>query len=531
MPTISQLPSSTQVTASDEIPVSQAGTTHAVTVGTLLASTQPAVISPTGTLLGRISIGPGGPEPIAVGSGLLLNGGTLAASGSDHASYPLETALQPTDQVVLNSAGTPKLLTLSLLRELFSAGANITISPSGTISADGATGLTAAPVATYSITGLVPVTSIAATDLVAISQAGTDHTISYADLLDGLTIDLAQPAAAATETDALWVAQGSNTMLRQTFAAVWTWLVGKLPTYRLPVVEITHDTSLDATIHNGRILVCSQPVTLTPLLLNLGSGFFCDVINLSSASVTFGAGIVASSGVSSLPAGQAATLRSISYSGGNVVFALVAGATTGSASTSPPVLPGQVTALSASNPTTNSISLTWSAPGSGGSVSSYTVQYRASGATTWSVFASGLAATTETVTGLAAGTSYDFQVYAMNSAGSGQASAGASANTTSASAGAVTSVTWNMVPSGSYAHGTGSIGVNVHVSPANAPVQFGFSTSSSTPPTSWTVGSFVNTDLWGAYVSTPATAGTWYAWVEGTDGSKPTVYATAFTVT
>jgi hypothetical protein len=41
----------------------------------------------------------------------------------------------------------------------------------------------------------------------------------------------------------------------------------------------------------------------------------------------------------------------------------------------------------------------------------------------------------------------------------------------------------------------------------------------------------VNTDLWGAYVSTPAAAGTWYAWVEGTDGSTPTVYPVAFTVT
>lgn len=41
----------------------------------------------------------------------------------------------------------------------------------------------------------------------------------------------------------------------------------------------------------------------------------------------------------------------------------------------------------------------------------------------------------------------------------------------------------------------------------------------------------VNTNLWGAYVSTPASAGTWYAWVEGTDGSKPTVYPTPFTVT
>jgi hypothetical protein len=41
---------------------------------------------------------------------------------------------------------------------------------------------------------------------------------------------------------------------------------------------------------------------------------------------------------------------------------------------------------------------------------------------------------------------------------------------------------------------------------------------------------YVNTDLWGSYVSTPAVAGTWYAWVEGTDGSKSTVYPTPFTV-
>lgn len=41
----------------------------------------------------------------------------------------------------------------------------------------------------------------------------------------------------------------------------------------------------------------------------------------------------------------------------------------------------------------------------------------------------------------------------------------------------------------------------------------------------------VNTDLWGAYVSTPATAGTWFVWAEGVDGSASTVHSTAFTVT
>jgi hypothetical protein len=41
----------------------------------------------------------------------------------------------------------------------------------------------------------------------------------------------------------------------------------------------------------------------------------------------------------------------------------------------------------------------------------------------------------------------------------------------------------------------------------------------------------VNTNLWGAYVNTPSSTGTYYAWVEGTDGSLPTVYPTGFTVT
>jgi hypothetical protein len=41
----------------------------------------------------------------------------------------------------------------------------------------------------------------------------------------------------------------------------------------------------------------------------------------------------------------------------------------------------------------------------------------------------------------------------------------------------------------------------------------------------------VNSDLWGQYLPTPATAGSWYAWAEGTDGSNPTVYSTSFTVT
>ena len=214
MPTISQLPSAGEITAADAIPVSQNGATNSVSVGALLASTQPAIISDPGTLLGRVSLGSGGPEPIVVGSGLLLQNGTLAASPFDLSNVPQQATLSPTDHAMLNSNGTLTLLPVTSLRSLFSAGTNISIDASGTISASAIGG------GSYSITGLAPVTTIASSDLVAISQGGTDRTISYADLIDGQTIDAAGAAAPASDTDAFWVGQGSSTMLAQTFAAV-----------------------------------------------------------------------------------------------------------------------------------------------------------------------------------------------------------------------------------------------------------------------------------------------------------------------
>lgn len=527
MPTISQLPSVTQVTPADEVPLSQNGATRSVSVGTLLSNMQPAIVSASGTLLGRSSLGAGSPETISVGTGLILAAGTISVSGEEVADFQEQTALVTTDQAVLNSAGNPKLLSLSLLRGLFSAGSNISISPTGTISANVTSGGTSGQATAYSITSLEPVTTIATSDLVAISQGGTDHTISYGNFIDGLTIDLAQPAQAVTSTDTLWVAQGGSSMLRQTFSAVWSWIMSQLPSYKLQVVEITTNTTLDGTIHNGRILICSQPVTVIPAALNMGSGFYCDVLNLSSGVVTFGAGITTSSGLSSLPSGQAAFLRCMTYSGGTVIFATLAGSgVSGAAQT----VPGQVGGLGASSPTSIGVALNWSAPGSGGSVGSYTVQYRVSGTTGWSTSAVGIGVTNASVTGLAAATAYDFQVFAVNGSGAGLPSAVVTA-TTAAAAGAVISITWQTAPSGNFTHGAGTLGVNAHVNPGNAPIQFGFSTSATVPPTSWTIATYINSDFWGAYVSTPPSAGAWYAWGEGTDGSTPTVYPVAFTVT
>jgi hypothetical protein len=453
MPTIPQLPQTSSITAADEVPLSQSGITRATTVGTLLAGTQPAIMAPSGTLLGRVSLGAGGPEPITVGAGLTLANASLAA--------------------------------------------------------------TAAP-----ITSLPTVSTIAAGDLVGISQGGADHSINYSNFLNGQTIDLAQPALAASDSDSFWVAQGSSVMLRQSFSALWNWIAAKLPAYKKPVVEIGTNTTLDGTVHNGRILICSAPVVLTPAFINMGSGFVCDVVNLSGGAVTLGSGIVTSTGGSVLPAGQAARLTGATYSAGNVIFAAISGVTT----LAPP---GQVTGLAIGATTQTSIALTWLAPG-GGEPSSYTVQYRLGGTTTWTIASTSVTATAFTVTGLAAATAYDFEVFAVNAAGTSAVSTALTASTSVPAL--VTSITWDLPPSGPYTNSTGSIGVNARINPSTATVQFGFSTSVTVPPTSWVAGTFVNSDLWAAYVPTPATAGSYYAWVEGTDGSAPTVYPTPFVV-
>jgi hypothetical protein len=135
MPTIPQLPPATSSGATDEFPVSQSGITRSVTVAEVLAGTQPAIEIPSATLLGRVSLGPGGPEPVAVNTGLVIANGAIAANGGDHAGFVLESALNINDQAIVNSAGTPSRLPLPLLRGLFTAGQNVTIDNSGDISA------------------------------------------------------------------------------------------------------------------------------------------------------------------------------------------------------------------------------------------------------------------------------------------------------------------------------------------------------------------------------------------------------------
>ena len=135
MPTIPQLPPASSSGPQDEFPVSQNGITRSVTVSELLSGTQPAIEIPSASLLGRVSLGPGGPEPVSVETGLSIESGGIFANGGDHAGFPLENQLATSDQLIINANGTPARLPMPLLVGLFTAGSNVSISSSGTVSA------------------------------------------------------------------------------------------------------------------------------------------------------------------------------------------------------------------------------------------------------------------------------------------------------------------------------------------------------------------------------------------------------------
>ena len=177
MPTIPQLPLASGVQAADELPLSQNGVTRSVRVDALLGGTQPLLVVPQGTLLGRVSLGPGQPEDVQPAAGLAVQGTQLAATGTDHLLYPVSPGLQAGDEVVVNSQGAPKRMLATGLRGLFQPGAGVTINGSGTISAGGTVG-PAGPAGPPGSVSLAPVLASAqAGDRVAVSRAGADGAV------------------------------------------------------------------------------------------------------------------------------------------------------------------------------------------------------------------------------------------------------------------------------------------------------------------------------------------------------------------
>jgi hypothetical protein len=515
--TIAQLPQAAIVNQADLLPLSQAGLLYSVSVSQLNAGLQPVISVPSGDLLGRHSAGAGAAESIVLGAGLALSTGTLAATGADHALFPVQASMSLSDDIVISSAGMPGLLPLTALRGLFSAGTGINIDadgvvtvtvssvagPAGPAGPEGAAGVAgpagpagpagaglAGPAAGNSAGG------IGASDYVAIWQNGALAWLTYGQFLGGQTINQLPAAGPAGDSDQLLVAQGSSSLSVQGFGAIWTYVQNKLPIYQAGVVELTTNTVLDSTQHNGRILVASVALTLSANFANMGPGFSCTLINLAPGPVTMGTGISSGSGSTSLPPGASTSLTALAYSGGSLVW------WSGTVPNAPTITVGTIVAPAPLVAFLVSGGIFNDAPTA--------LDYSVDGGTNW------IAAVSPVITANA----YSFNAAGLNP---GTYSIRVRDHNTVSIVGLSNSftivapaVTMSAVPAVSALSQT--LAFSGTVSPANAAVQVGFSTSNTVLPSAW-VNAAVSNGTWTANL-TPSAAGVFYVWAAQT-GSAP----------
>jgi hypothetical protein len=527
MTTVAQLPPATSVGAGDLLPLSQAGVLYAATVSQVTAATQPLITVPTGELLGRISAGAGSPESITVGLGLAVAAGALAATGADHAGFPIQSAMSLSDDIVISASGAPGLLPLAAMRGLFSAGNGVAIDDNGVVSvtlsaiADpvgpaGVAGPTGPPgpagAAGPTGTGLSgpeagnSASSVGASDYVALWQNGALAWMPYGQFLGGQTIDELPAAGPASDSDELPVAQGGSSLSNQSFGAIWTYVQNKLPTVQNGVVELTSNTVLDSTEHNGRILVASSAITLTANFSNMGPGFSCTLINLAAGSITMGTGITSGSGSSMLPPGASTSLLGLSYSGGSLIW------WSGIIPNAPTLTVGSILAPAENTAFTVTGGIFNDAPTA--------LDYSSNGGTTWVAAPSPVItanAYSFTAAALAPGT---YSIRVRDHANIAVLGTSNSFTVTAPTIGLGTLPTISTVSTPVVVSGT--------VSPASNAVQAGLSSSATVAPTAW-VAATVSAGSW-TVTLTPATVGVYYVWAEQTGATSINVVSSAISV-
>ncbi len=518
MTTIAQLPKAASLGAGDLVPVSQAGIVYSATIDQLGVNLQPIISIASGALLGRASIGAGGPEAINVGAGLAIEGGALAATGTDHASFSRQTALTLTDDIVINSPSGPGLLPVTGLRSIFNPGEGIIIDGDGIISAS-LTGVVgpAGPPGAVGLPGPTgpegpagpsgnglngpevnnTVGSIGESDYVPIWQNGALSWISYGQFISGQTIDELPAAAPTSDSDALIVAQGGNILKSQTFGSIWSYFQNKLSSVKTNIVELSSDTVLDTTVHNNRILIASSPLTLTGNFTNSGSGFFCKLINLSSGLVIMGSGISSGTGGATLPPGADTTLMGISYSGGSMIW------WSGIISNNPTITVGTIKPLLANTPFIVSGGIFNDAP--------VALDYSIDGGSTWN--SAILPVITENAYSFSIGSGLVAGTYSIRVRDHENVAVLGVSNSFIVQA---PTIEIGLVPA------TVSVNTTLHVIgsvlPPGAAVRSGLSLSATTPPTQWSAAT-VSDDTWSSNLTFP-TAGYWYVWAEQTTTSS-----------
>jgi prophage DNA circulation protein len=204
----------------------------------------------------------------------------------------------------------------------------------------------------------------------------------------------------------------------------------------------------------------------------------------------------------------------------------------------PPNVPVISSVAPVTDGTTSKLAVTWAASvvdGTHDAATSYNLRTSVHGAGSWTTVTG--VTSPYTVTGLTAGTSYDVEVQAAN----------ASTTSPSAWSSATTASTYSIAmvwsaghpPPSPWTHSTTNV-VQVAATPnptAPAEIDFYFSNSATTNSniaawTSTTAGGYpISPNLWGAFMTAPATTGTYYVWAVVSAGGTGTFVSTAITVT
>lgn len=205
-------------------------------------------------------------------------------------------------------------------------------------------------------------------------------------------------------------------------------------------------------------------------------------------------------------------------SGGESGWSAASTLTTGMVGPYPPGAPVLTTVAPPPDGNNSELTISWTPPevdGTHGAATGYNLRYSPSGAGTWTTV-SGVASP-HALSGRAGASAIDVQIQATNAA----ANPGPWSATLTGMTWGATVAPGSWVAATSQVHNTGVApngGVNCTATPAPTAVTgaaFAWSTSASTPPSSGLIAAAANgqTNGWGQWFNTPASAGTYYLWL------------------
>jgi hypothetical protein len=347
----------------------------------------------------------------------------------------------------------------------------------------------------------IPLTSVGA-------AGGVEGLDASGNPLNTQTISSLNAAVAASDTDNFITAQGSAILLRQTAANIASYVLAKIPTTPLPVNVIAATHALAATDNGSILVVTTSGITISANFANMGSGFRCKIVNLSSGNITIDkTSITIGNGNTLLAPNHEIEVIAFTYGILNTVY------TPGDTVTGPTITVNTIVPQTPNTAIAVSGSYLNDAPSA--------LDYSTNGGTTWT------AATSPTISngtysfsisaGLAAGT-YTIEVRdhsatsVIGTSNSFTIQSASLAITSSASATVGTPLSF-----------TGS------VVPTSDTCQVALGVSNTTAPTVNFV-SATNTSGTLSGTVTPTSAGLYYLWVKDTTNNTTAVSSTAITV-